>query len=231
MLGEQPSALNPNPAPELGDPTRDPNQRDPPPPPGHVDPPPNPGDVNPPPDPGVPTNSDWEPGKIPTTEEDPQRLFSYRNPLFGNPFAPPKVSNPVPPIIRSDPRAGNGRPMEGIQEGAGEVPPPPPGVTSMDHPKEDPPAEKEEETSSQKVAKTNKNVARPSKTPRKALKYTDNKCTILGPDGCPMANLKLVDVVKSEKNAASGVSKHKEAQYPRFGLQRSFSSFTETSKV
>ena len=152
-------------------------------------------------------NSDWEPGKIPTIDKDPKRVFTYRNPLFNNPFSLPKVSNPVPPIIHSDPRAGDGRPMKGVQGGPGEVPPPPPGDTPMDHPKEDPPAEKEEETSSQKVAKASKNIVCPSKTHRKALKYTDNKCTILGPDGHPMANLRLVDVVKSEKNTASQAGK------------------------
>ena len=145
-------------------------------------------------------------------------MFAYRNPLYNRPFVlPPKVSNPVPPIIPSDQRAGDGRPVEDVQGGSGEVPPPPPGITPMDHPKEDPPAEKEEETSSQKVAKANKNVVHPSKTPGKALKYTDNKCTILGPDGRPIANLKLVDVVKGENNTASGTSKHKEPNTPDLG--------------
>ena len=85
------------------------------------------------PNPKVPTNSDWEPGKISTTDEDPKRLFTYRNPLFNNPLSlPPKVSNPIPPIICSGPRAGDGRPMGGVHEGSEEVHPPPSGDTPMD---------------------------------------------------------------------------------------------------
>ena len=211
VLREWPSVQNSNPALEPGDQTPDPNLGDPPLPPGCVDPPLPPGCVDPPPNPEVPMNSDWEPGKILTTDEDPKRMFTYRNPLFNNPFSlPPKVSNPIPPIIHSDLRAGDGRPMGGVHEGSGEVPPPPPGDTPMNHPKEDPPAEKEKETSSQKVAKASKNVAHPSKTPSKALKYTDNKCTILDPHRHPMANLRLMDVVKNEKSTGSGASKHKE---------------------
>ena len=203
---------------EPGDLTPDPNSRNPPLPPAHLDPPPNLGHVDPPPKPEVPMNSDWEPGKIPTIDEDPKRLFTYRNPLYNNPFAlHSKVSNPIPPITRGGSRAGEGRPMEGAQEGPREVPPPPPGDTPMDHPKEDLPAEMEKETSSQKVAKASKNVAHPSKTPRKALKYTDNKCTILDPHGHPIANLKLMDVVKSEKSTSSRASKCKEPDTPDLG--------------
>ena len=174
VLGEQPSVQNPNPALEPLDPTPEPNSRNPPFPPGHVDPLPNPG---------IPRNSNWEPRKIPTTDKDPKKVFTYRNPLYNNTSALiPKVSNPILPFIHRDPKTGNGRPMECIQGGSGEVLPPPLGVTPMDHPKGDPPAEKEEETSSQKVAKIS----------------------------LPMANLKIVDVVKSKKNTASWASKCKE---------------------
>ena len=146
-------------------------------------------------------NSDSESGKIPATEEDPKKLFTYRNPLYNNTSALiPKISNPILPFIHRDPKAGNGRPMEGIQGGSGEVIPPPPGVTPMDHPKGDPPTEKKEE----KVTKVNKNVAHPSIAPSKALKFTDNKCTILGPDGLPMANLKIVDSGRGKRTQHPG---------------------------
>ena len=40
-----------------------------------------------------------QPGKIPTSEEGPKKLFSYRNPLYNKPsMPPPKISDPILPI-------------------------------------------------------------------------------------------------------------------------------------
>ena len=56
-------------------------------PPGQVDAPPTAGRGNPPPNSGASSGSNWEPGKISTDEEDPEKeepkkLFSYRNPPY-----------------------------------------------------------------------------------------------------------------------------------------------------
>ena len=67
------------------------------------------------------------------------------------------------------------------------------------------------QSSSKKVTKASRNVACPSKTPNKALKYTDNKCTILDPQGCPMASLKLMDVAKGERSMMPKVGKCKDS--------------------
>ena len=103
--------------------------------------------------------------------------------------------------------------------GSGEVPPSLPGDTSMDDSKEDPSTGKAsgQETSSQKGAKANRNLAHPSKTPRKALKYTDNQCTILDPHGHPIASLRLTDVAKGKKGTESEVGKCKELATPDLG--------------
>ena len=95
---------------------------DPPSPPGQVDPPPAPGPVNPSPNLGVLTGSNWEPGKIPTNEEEPKKVFSYRNPLYSHPSAPlPKVSDPIPPIPCKEQKPGGGEPVGDDPSGSGGV--------------------------------------------------------------------------------------------------------------
>ena len=74
-----------------------------------------------------------------------------------------------------------------------------------------------QETPSQEAAKPTRNVLCPSRLPRKDLKYTDGKHTILDPKGCPIGSLRLTDVVKSEKSSASRVAKHKEPDTPDLG--------------
>ena len=80
---------------------------DPPVPPGWVDPPPTSDQRNPPPSSGASSGSNWEPGRIPTDEEEPKKLFSYRNPLYTKPSVPPpKVSDPILPIPHKESKAG-----------------------------------------------------------------------------------------------------------------------------
>ena len=82
----------------------------------------SPGCGEPPPAPEVSMNSDWGPGKIPMTDEDPKRVFKYKNPLYKNPFGVhPKVSIPVPTIIHNNPKVSNDRPVGGDQGGSEEV--------------------------------------------------------------------------------------------------------------
>ena len=86
----------------MGDP-----KGDPPVPPRQVDPTPTPGQRDPPPNPGASFGSNWEPGRIPTHEEELKKLFSYRNPLYTKPpVPPPKVSDPILPIPCKESKAG-----------------------------------------------------------------------------------------------------------------------------
>ena len=114
ILDVWPLVQDPAPTPKPGDPFSVPTMGDPPIPPGQVDPPTNPGQGNPPPNSGASSHSNWEPGKIPTDEEEPKKLFSYRNPLYNKPSVPPpKVSDPIPPIPHKHLGTGVGEAMEG----------------------------------------------------------------------------------------------------------------------
>ena len=195
---------------------------DPPIPPGWVDPPPTPGQGNHPPNSGAPSGSHWEPGKNPMDEKEPKKLFSYRNPLYNKPSAPPpKVSNPIPPIPHKEPRTGEGEPMGGDPSRTGGAPPVHTRDTPMGHSQGDPSLNKmpKQEASSQEVAKPTKCTLHPSKLSRRNLKYTDGQCTIFNPQGHPIGSLQLTDIAKSRKNSASrsGAAKHREPDTPDLG--------------
>ena len=176
--------------------------------------------MGPPVNPGVPSGSDWEPRKIPTSEEEPKKLFSYRNPLYNKPSVPlPKISVPILPIPHRRQVAGGDGSQGGDPGGSGGVPPPWDDNPPLDHSQRDPSMEKvpEQETSSQGVAKPIRNVLCPSRLLRRDLKYMDDKHTILDPVGCPIGSLRLTDVVKSEKGSTSRVAKCKEPNTPDLG--------------
>ena len=156
-------------------------------------------------------------------EEELKKLFSYRNPLYNKPSVPPpKVSDPIPLI----PHRGQVASGEGSQGGdfsrSGGIPPSWANNPPLDHSQGDSSMEKmpEQETPSQEVTKPTKNVLHPSRLPRKNLKYTDGKHTILDPMGHPIGSLRLTDVVKSEKSSASGLAKCKEPDTPDLGSER-----------
>ena len=218
-LSEQPDVQNPDPAPEPGNLTPNLTVGDPPHSPWSGKSTPAPRSGRPLANPGVPAGSDWEPGKTPMSKEEPKKLFSYRNPLYNKPSVPPsKISDTILPIPCKGQAAGGEGSQGGDLSGSGVSPswadnPP------LDHSQGDPFMEKmpEQETPSQEVAKPIKNVLHPSRLPRKDLKYTDGKHTILDPTGCPIGSLRLTDVVKSEKSSASGAAKRKEPDTPDLG--------------
>ena len=91
ILDAQPRIRDPAPAPKP--------KVNPPMPPRQVDPPRMPVMGNPTSNSGASSGSNWVPGKIPTDEEEPKKLFPYRDPLFIKPAVPPpKVSDPIPPF-------------------------------------------------------------------------------------------------------------------------------------
>ena len=191
-------------------------------PPGWVDPPPTPGQGNPPPNSGASSSSDWEPGKIPMDEEEPKKLFSYRNPLYNKPpVPPPKVSDPIPPIPCKESKTGEEKPVGGDPSRSGGAPPAHTRNTPVDHSQGDLSIDKvpKQEASSQKVAKPTKSTLCPSKLPRRNLKYTDGKHTIFDPQGHAIGSLRLTDIAKSGKNSASGseTAKRKEPNTPDLG--------------
>ena len=183
-------------------------------PPGQVGPPATPVPGNPTPNSGASSGSNWEPVKIPTDEEEPNKLFSYRNPLYTKPSVPPpRVSNPIPPIPHLGPKAGKGKLAGGDPSGSGGIP--------VDRSRGDPSLDKmpKQEASSQEVAKLTKGILCPFKLPRRDLKYSDNQRTIRNPQGCLIGSTQLTDIAKSGKSSASGsgTTKCKEPNTPDLG--------------
>ena len=163
----------------------DPKPRgDPPVPPGQVDPPATPVPGNPTPNSGASSGSNWELGKIPTDEEEPTKLFSYRNPLYKKPSVPPpRVSDPIRPIPHLKLKAGEGKPAGGDPSESGGIP--------VDCSQGDPSLDKmpKQEASSQEVAKPTKDILSPSKLPRRDLKHSNNQCTIHDSQGCLIGSI------------------------------------------
>ena len=142
-------------------------------------------------------------------EEEPKKLFSYRNPLYTKPSVPPpKVSDPIPPFPHQRSKAGEGEPAGGDPSGSGGVPAVHTENTPVDRFQGDPSLDKmpKQEASSQEVAKPTKGILFPSKLPRRDLKYSDDQCTILDPQGCTIGSIRLTDIAKSGKSSASGAS-------------------------
>ena len=166
--------------------------------------------------------SNWELGKIPTDEEEPKKLFSYRNPLYTKPAVPPpKVSDPIPPIPCQGSKAGKGELAVGDPNGSGGIPAVRAGDTPVDRSQRDPSSDKmpKQEASSQEVVRPTKGILHPSKLPRRDLKYSEDRCTILDSQGHPIGSVRLTDIAKSGKSSASGsgAAKHKEPNTPDLG--------------
>ena len=134
---------------------------------------------------GASSGSNWVLGKIPTDEE-PKKLFPYRDPLFIKPAVPPpKVSNPILPFPHQGSKSGEGESAIGDPNGSGGVPAAPVGNTPVDHSQRDPSSNKmpEQEASTQEVMRPTKGILRPSKLPRRDFKYSKDRCTLLDSRG------------------------------------------------
>ena len=146
----------------------------PPVPPRQVDPPQTPAMGNPTPIPGASLGSTWVSGKISTDEEEPKKLFSYRNPLFIKPAVPPpKVSDPIPPISHQGSKSDEGELVIGDPNRSGGVPAAPVRNTPVDHSQRDPSSDKmsKQGASTSEVARPTRGILCPSKLPRRDLKY------------------------------------------------------------
>ena len=147
----------------------------PPVPPRQVDPNQKPVMGNPTTNSGASSGSNWVLGKIPTDEEEPKKLFPYRDPLYTKPAVPsPKVFNPIPPFPHQGSKAGEEEPAIGDPSRSGGVPAVHVGDAPVDHSQRDPSSDKmpKQEASSQEVARHTKGILCPSKLPRRDLKYS-----------------------------------------------------------
>ena len=130
---------------------------------------------NPAPNSGASLGSNWVPGKIPTDEEEPRKLFPYRDPISIKPAVPPpKVSDPIPPFPHQGSESGKGEPVIGNSNGSGGVPAAAVRNTQVDHSQRDPSSDKmlKQEAYTQEVTRPTRGILHPSKLPRRDLKYS-----------------------------------------------------------
>ena len=131
---------------------------------------------------GASLGSNWILGKIPTDEEEPKKLFPYRDPLFIKPpVPPPKVSDPIPPLPHQGSKSGEGELVIRGLNGSGGVLAAPAGNTPVDHSQRDPSSDKmpKQEASTQEVMMPTRGILHPSKLPRRDLKYSEEQRTLL----------------------------------------------------
>ena len=168
ILDAQPHIRNPAPAPK---PKVNPTV-----PLGQVYPPQMPAMGNPTSFPGASLGSNWVPGKIPTDEEESNKLFPYRNPLsIKLTVPPPKVSDPIPPLPHQGSESGEGELAIGDPNGLGGVAAGPVRNTPVDHSRRDPSLDRmsKQEASTQEMMRPIRGILCPSKLPRRDLKYSE----------------------------------------------------------
>ena len=125
---------------------------------------------------GASSVCNWAPGKISTDEEEPKKLFLYRDPLFIKPaLPPPKVSNPIPPFPHQGSKSGEGESAIGDPNGSGGVLAASVGNILVDYTQRDPSSDKvpKQEASTQEVTRPTRGILRPSKLHRRDLKYSE----------------------------------------------------------
>ena len=90
--------------------------------------------------------------------------------------------------------------------------------TPVDHSQRDPSSDKmpKQEASTQEVTRPTRGILHPSKLPRRDLKYSEERRTLLDSQGCLIGCVHLTDIAKSERSSASesGAAKHKEPDTP-----------------
>ena len=191
-------------------------------PPRQVEPPLTPVTGNPTTNSGASFGSNWVPGKIPTDEEEPKKLFPYRDSLYTKPaMPPPKVSDPIPPFPHQGSKAGEEELAIRDPSGSGGVPAVHVRDTPVDHSQRDPSLDQmpKQEASIQEVVRPTKGILCPSKLPRRDLKYSKHRCTILDSQRYLIRCVQLTDIAKSGKSSASesGAAKRKEPDTPDLG--------------
>ena len=216
ILNAWPHIWNPAPAPKP--------RVNPPVPLRQVDPPQTPATGNPTSNSRASSGSNWVLGEVPTDEEEPKKLFPYRNPLFIKPAVPPpKVSDPIPPFPHQGSKSGEGEPVIGDPNGLGGIAAGPVGNTPVDHSQRNPSSDKmsKQEASTQEVTRPIRSILCPSKLPRRDLKYSEERRTPLDSQGCLVGCVHLTDIAESERSSASesGAAKCKEPDTPDLGSE------------
>ena len=228
ILDARPHIRNPVPAPKP--------KVNPPMPPRQVDPPQTPATGNPTSIPGALLGSNWVPGKIPTDEEESKKLFSYKNPLSIKPAVlPPKVSVPIPPFPHQGSKSGEEELANRDPNGLRGVSVAPVRDTPVDRSRRDPSSDKmpKQEGSTPGVVGPTRGILCPSKLPRRDLKYSEERRTLLDSQGHLIGCMQLTDIAKPERGSASesGTVKRKEPDTPDLGSEGAFAPVQKRVRI
>ena len=131
---------------------------------------------------GASLGSNW----VPTDEEEPKKLFSYRGPLSIKPAVPPpKVSDPITLPPHQGSKSEEGELAIRDPNGSGNVPAAPAGNNPVDRSRRDPSSDKmpKQGASASGVECPTRGTLRPSKLPRRDLKYSEEQRTPLDSQG------------------------------------------------
>ena len=190
-------------------------------PPMQTDPPPRSIVGNPATNPGALVGSNWVPGGIPTDKEESKKSFFHRDPLHIKPAVPPpKVTIPIPPLPHQGSNSGEGELAGGDPHRLRGVSTAPVRDTPVDHYQRDPSSNNvlRQEGSTPEVMRSTKGILRPSKLPRRDLKFSEKQCSLLDSQGHLVGHVHLTDIAKAERGSTSesGAAKWKEPDTPDF---------------
>ena len=133
------------------------------------------------------------------------------------------MSVPVPPFPPQGSKSGEGELANGDPNGLRGVSAVPVRDTPVDSSQRDPSSDKmpKQEGSTPGVVGPTRGILCPSKLPRKDLKYSEEQCTLLDPQGHTVGHVHLTDITKSERGSTSGsgTAKRKEPDTPDLGSE------------
>ena len=196
---------------------------DPPVPPRQTDPPPRSIVGNPATNPGALVGSNWVLGGIPTDEEESKKSFFHRDPLHIKPAVPPpKVTIPIPPLPHQGSNSGEGELVGRDPHRLRGIFTAPVRDTPVEHSRRDPSSNVlKQEGSTPEVMRSTKGILRPSKLPRRDLKFSEEQRSLLDSQGHLVGCVCLTDIAKAERGSTSksGAAKWKEPDTPDLGSE------------
>ena len=134
---------------------------------------------------------------------------------------PPEVSDPIPPLPHQGSKSGEGELVIGDPNSLGGVAAGPVRNTPVDHSQRNPSLDRmsKQEASTQEMTRPIRGILRPSKLPRRDLKYSEERHTPLDSQGHLIGCVRLTDIAGSERSSASesGAAKRKEPDTPDLG--------------
>ena len=180
--------------------------------------------------------SNWVLGGIPTDEEESKKSFLHRDPLHIKPAVPPpKVTVPIPPLPHQGSNSGEGELVGGDPHRLWGVSAAPVRYTPVDHSWRDPSSNNmlKQEGSTPGVTRSTKGILRPSKLPRRDLKFSEEQHSLLDSQGHLVGHVCLTDIAKAERGSTSesGAAKWKEPDTPDLGSEGASAPLQKRVKI